>query len=156
LVADICRRLDGLPLAIELAAARVGLLSVRGLRACLDDRLGLLSKGHRTAPVRHRSLQATFDWSYSTLAPSEQLALSRLAALEGKFEVAAATEVISLPNPLGLLADLVAKSFFHVHTDGDRVLYEMLATVRGFALEKLDPDRDELTRDTQSVACQVS
>jgi predicted ATPase len=146
-VMEICRRLDCLPLAIELAAARVSLLGVRGLCACLDDWLGLSTKGQRPALSRHRNLRATFDWSYAILSPAEQLALCRLAVLGKKFDIDAATEVISLPNPLTLLADLAAKSFLSVHLDGDRVLYEMLDTVRGYALEKLDSSRDDLEPD---------
>jgi predicted ATPase/DNA-binding winged helix-turn-helix (wHTH) protein len=146
-VMEICRRLDCLPLAIELAAARVSQLGVRGVCASLDDWLGLSTRGQRPALSRHRSLRATFDWSYGILSPAEQVALCRLAALGKKFDIDTATEVISLPNPLTLLADLAAKSFLCVHLDGDRVLYEMLDTVRGYALEKLDSSRDDLELD---------
>jgi len=141
-VMEICRRLDCLPLAIELAAARVSLLGVRDLCACLDDRLGLPARGQRAALSRHRNLRATFDWSYAILSPAEQMALCRLAALGKKFDSDTAAGAISLPSPLTLLADLAAKSFLCVHLDGDSVLYEMLHTARAYALEKLDSTRD--------------
>jgi predicted ATPase len=85
-VAEICRQLDGLPLAIELAAARVDLFGIRGLAARLNDRLGLLARGHRTAMPRHQTLRATLDWSYELLPGMEQMALRRLAVFAGAFD----------------------------------------------------------------------
>ena len=82
-VAEICRRLDGMPLAIELAAARVRALSVQQIAERLDDRFNLLTGGHRTAPARHQTLSATLDWSYDLLSEGEQKLLQRLLCLFG-------------------------------------------------------------------------
>ncbi len=92
-VADICRRLDGVPLALELAAARTDLFHVRELATRLDAPLQLLHGGRRTAPARHRSWRACQDWSYATLAPLERAVLARLAVLGGEFTLATAAAV---------------------------------------------------------------
>ena len=90
MVGDICRTLDGIPLAIELAAARVDVLGVRGLAAQLNQGLQVLAGGRRTALPRHRTMRATLDWSYGLLSPLEQTILSRLAVFVGGFTLAAA------------------------------------------------------------------
>jgi predicted ATPase len=90
LVAEICRKLDGIPLAIELAAARVGVLGLGGLAAQLDNRLRLLTDGRRTALPRHRTMRATLDWSYDLLSPPEQTIFKRLAVFVGGFTLCAA------------------------------------------------------------------
>ena len=82
-VAELCRALDGMPLAIELAAARVRVLSVTQIGARLADRFGLLTTGNRTAPPRHRTLRATIDWSHELLTPPEQMLLRRLSVFAG-------------------------------------------------------------------------
>ncbi len=84
-VAQICRRLDGIPLAIELAAARIKVLSVDEIAARLDDRFSLLTAGSRTAIPRHQTLRATIDWSYDLLAEPERILLRRLAVFAGGF-----------------------------------------------------------------------
>jgi predicted ATPase/DNA-binding winged helix-turn-helix (wHTH) protein len=141
-VVDMCRRLDGLPLAIELAAARVDVFGLRGLAARLDDCLGILTRGHRTAIPRHRTLRAALDWSYAILPRAEQVALCRLSVFTGSFDAAAARTVISndeaeIEDVVDLLTDLVSKSLLTVCIDDDRAVYQLLATSRAYAIEKL-------------------
>jgi predicted ATPase len=141
-VVEICRRLDGLPLAIELAAARVDQFGVRGLAAHLYDPRGLLTRGYRTAVPRHRSLRAMLDWSYETLTPLEQIVLRRLAVFSVPFDLAAATAVvvddeIDSTAVLDTLANLAAKSLLLTQASGERILYRLFETSRAFALEKL-------------------
>jgi predicted ATPase/DNA-binding winged helix-turn-helix (wHTH) protein len=143
IVADICRRLDGLPLAIELAAARVDLFGIRGLAARLDDRLGLLTRGRRTAVPRHQTLRATLDWSYEILSHLEQTVLRRLAVFAGTFDMRSATAVavgeeITSADVIDILTNLAAKSLLVVHAADDQVLYRLLDTSRAYALEKLE------------------
>jgi predicted ATPase len=95
LTGAICRRLDGIPLAIELAAARTATLGVEGLAARLDDRFRLLTGGHRTALPRHQTLRATLDWSYDVL-PLERPVLHRLGVFAGGFTMEAATAVATM------------------------------------------------------------
>src|SRR5215467_8535399 len=92
-VAAICRRLDGIPLAIELAAARGAVLGVEELASGLDDRFRLLTAGYRTAPSRHQTLRATLDWSYELLPEFERTVLRRLAIFAGGFGLEAAGRV---------------------------------------------------------------
>src|SRR5712672_4765519 len=92
-IAAICRRLDGIPLAIDLAAARVAALGVQQVAAGLDNRLGMLSGGRRTALPRHQTLRATLDWSYELLPEPERLVMRRLAVFAGDFTAAAASLV---------------------------------------------------------------
>ena len=146
-VVDICRRLDGLPLAIELAAARINLLGVRGLAARLSDGLGLLTRGYRTAVPRHHSLRATLAWGYEILSPMEQIALRRLALFTTPFDLASATEmviddVIDDADVLDILANLTAKSFLKADAAGEQILYRHFETSRAFALEKLACSQD--------------
>jgi predicted ATPase/DNA-binding winged helix-turn-helix (wHTH) protein len=141
-IVDICRKLDGLPLAIELAAARVDVFGIRGLAACLNDRLGFLTRGHRTAIPRHRTLRATLDWSYELLPAAEQTALRRLSVFAGRFDDASATAIIcdsgcDPTSVLNTLTDLAAKSLITVHAAGDQVSYQLLNTSRAYAAEKL-------------------
>lgn len=141
-VVDICRKLDGLPLAIELAAARVDVFGIRGLAACLNDRLGFLTRGHRTAVPRHRTLRATLDWSYELLPDMEQSALRRLSVFAGRFDATAASAIISdsgadPTSVLNILTDLAAKSLVTVHAAGDQMSYQLLNTSRAYAAEKL-------------------
>ena len=114
-IAGICCRLDGIPLAIELAAARVAALGIDGLAARLDDRFRLLASGRRTALPRQRTLRATLDWSYELLSEPERVVLCRLAIFPGGFELEAARTITTATNGEGLevldsLADLVSKS----------------------------------------------
>jgi predicted ATPase/DNA-binding winged helix-turn-helix (wHTH) protein len=142
LVADICRKLDGLPLAIELAATRMDVFGLRGLAARLDDCLGILTRGHRTAIPRHRTLRAALDWSYAILPRAEQVALCRLSVFAGSFDAAAARTVITndeaeIEDVVDLLTDLVSKSLLTVRINEDQAVYQLLGTSRAYAIEKL-------------------
>ena len=122
-MAAICRQLDGIPLAIELAAARTAALGVEGLAARLDDRFRLLTGGHRTALPRHQTLQATLDWSYELLPESERVVLRRLAIFAGAFSLEAATAVaaeaaISASDVVDCITNLVAKSLLTATVGG--------------------------------------
>ncbi|MFJ4788456.1 AfsR/SARP family transcriptional regulator [Streptomyces sp. NPDC088794] len=141
-IRSLCRRLDGLPLAVELAAAHVRLLPVREIELRLDNRFALLAKGKRTAPARHRTLRAVLDWSYTLLDTTEQRVLTELALYVGGCALDIAETAIPLPGPyhheiLHVLAQLVDKSLlFTVSTpDGSRL--RMLETVREYALDRL-------------------
>jgi predicted ATPase/DNA-binding SARP family transcriptional activator len=130
-VGQICRRLDGIPLAIELAAARVRALSLDEIAARLDDAFRLLSSGSRTLP-RHRTIHETIDWSYRLLSPDEQVLLRRLAVFAAGFSLDDAEAVCGDVDVLTHLPALVDKSL--VLSDGR---YRLLDTVRQFAAEKL-------------------
>ncbi len=131
-VSEICRRLDGLPLAIELAAARVALLDVDELLMRLEQRLPLLVSHSRDAPARQRTLRATIEWSYELLDAEEQRLLRRLAVFRGSFSLAAAEEVCE--TDLGLIESLVVKSLVRRWGSGRLGL---LDTIREYALERL-------------------
>jgi predicted ATPase/DNA-binding CsgD family transcriptional regulator len=147
-VADVCRRLDGLPLAIELAAARVNTLGIQEIAARLDDRLRLLARGGRTAPPRHQSLRAAIEWSYEQLDASECLVFDRLSVFAGGWTLGAA-EAVCGPAPedpepppvasaLDLLARLVEKSLVLAELAPDgAVRYRLLETLRQFGQEHL-------------------
>ncbi|WP_406130288.1 AfsR/SARP family transcriptional regulator [Streptomyces sp. NBC_00989] len=138
----LCRRLDGLPLAVELAAAHVRLLTVREIEARLDNRFTLLTKGERTAPARHRTLRAVLDWSYALLDTTEQRLLTELALYVGGCSLGLLEAAVPLPGAdsaelLHVLGQLVDKSLLvPVSTpDGNRL--RMLETVRAYALTRL-------------------
>jgi predicted ATPase len=142
LAADICRRLDGLPLAIELAAARVQAFGMQGLGAHLDDPLGILTWGYRSSPPRHRALSATLDWSYGLLTEAEQRVLRRLAIFVGGFTLHAAGAVAAdATHPeieiIDQLAELVAKSLVTSDVGGAEPRYRLLEITRTYALNKL-------------------
>jgi non-specific serine/threonine protein kinase len=147
-VAQICAHLDGLPLALELAAARLTVLSVDQIAAGLSDRFRLLSTGSRTAPPRHQSLRAALDWSYALLSPGEQALLRRLAVFAGSWTLAEAEAICAPDDPpgiaarevLNLLTHLVDKSLVLVDPQGegsDTPRYRLLETVRQYAEEQL-------------------
>jgi predicted ATPase/DNA-binding winged helix-turn-helix (wHTH) protein len=141
-IAGICRRLDGIPLAIELAAARAAALGVEGVRALLDDRFRLLAGGHRTALPRHQTMRATLDWSYELLTQPERVALRRLAIFAGGFTLQSASAVaaddeIAAVEVIDCVANLVAKSLVTADAGGERVRYRLLETTRAYSLEKL-------------------
>ena len=130
----VCRRLDGLPLALELAAARVGVLEADELAERLDGALALLTRGTRDAPARQRTLRATIDWSYQLLSDAERRAFGRMALFPGGVELAVAEQVTEAS--IDELDSLVAKQLVVRHA---RRL-SMLETIREYALEKLDDD----------------
>jgi len=141
-MAGICRRLDGIPLAIELAAARVAALGINGLVARLDHRLGLLAGGRRTATSRHRTLRATLDWSYELLTEAERVVLRRLAIFAGGFTLQSATAVaadgeIAAFDVDECMASLVAKSLVTADAGGTVLRYRLLETTRAYLVEKL-------------------
>jgi predicted ATPase/DNA-binding winged helix-turn-helix (wHTH) protein len=137
--ADICRRLDGIALAIELAARRVAAFGMQELRAHLDDRFRLLTSGRRTALSRHQTLTATLDWSFDLLTDQERRLLRRLAVFAGEFTLDAATAIAEEDDPsevLGALAELVSKSLVVANID-NTPRYRLLETTRLYALNKL-------------------
>ena len=139
-VGEICRRLDGLPLAIELAAARVALLSPDELLARLDKRLPLLASRSRDAPARQQTLRATIEWSYELLEPTEQELFSRLAVFRGGFALEAAESICGAD--LDVLESLVVKSLVRRLATGRLLL---LDTIREFAEELLDASAEAET-----------
>ena len=146
-VAGISRRLDGIPLAIELAAARVPALGVEGLAARLDDRFKLLAGGHRTALARHQTLRATLDWSYELLSAAERTVLRRLGVFAGGFRLETAEAVVSdahmsASEVVECLANLVAKSLVSADLSRTASSYRLLETTRAYALEKLAGDAE--------------
>ncbi|WP_378784982.1 LuxR C-terminal-related transcriptional regulator [Nonomuraea fastidiosa] len=140
-VVRLCRALDGLPLALELAAARTSLLSPGRIAGRLDDRFLLLTTGGRTAPARQRTLLAAVEWSYDLLSPGEQVLLRRLSVFAGDFDLELAERVCAAPpiaagEILDLLGGLVDKSL--VLCDETRARYWLLETIKRYALERLD------------------
>ncbi|HXY95126.1 MAG TPA: adenylate/guanylate cyclase domain-containing protein [Acidimicrobiia bacterium] len=153
-VAEICRRLDGIPLAIELAAARVASMSPVEIAGFLDERFRLLTGGRRTSVERHQTLRATVDWSYSLLDEQARLVFDRLGVFAGNFDNRAAEAVVTGDgierwDVLDALTSLVAKSMVTVEeTDAGVTRYQLLETMRQYAREQLDGagDGDEWRR----------
>lgn len=142
LLAQICRRLDGLPLALELAAAQVDVLGLAGVLEQLDYGLSLLSHGRRTAVARHRSVEAALDWSFERLSGEERAVFQRLAVFEEPFTLKAALAVVSCTDvEVGrlpwLLSRLVKQSLVMVEQRAAGTRYHLLHTTRAYALEKL-------------------
>jgi predicted ATPase len=142
-VARICHRLDGLPLALELAAARVDALTPAALADRLDDRFRLLRAGSRTAPTRQQTLEATLDWSHDLLSPDEATLLRRLAVFSGSFVLEAVEEVcagdgLELVQVTLSLADLVDKSLVASEDRDGLRRYRLLETIRSYAARRLD------------------
>jgi non-specific serine/threonine protein kinase len=154
-IAQICRQLDGLPLAIELAAAQLRLLDVDQITTRLNSRFQFLTRGTRTAPRRHQTLRALMDWSYELLSPGERAVLRRLAVFAGTWTLEAAEAVcsageceigggerlglppISRENVVGLLTRLADKSLIVVDRTGGERRYRLLETIRQYGEEKL-------------------
>jgi predicted ATPase/DNA-binding SARP family transcriptional activator len=131
-VARICAALDGLPLALELAAARLRSMTAEDVAARLGDRFGLLSRGERTAEPRHRTLRGVVEWSWDLLDPAEQALAGRFAVFAGGARPGAVERVCAVPDADGLLTGLVEKSLVE-YADGR---YRMLETIRAFCAEK--------------------
>ena len=138
-IAAICRRLDGIPLAIEFAAARAATLGVREVAARLDDRFALLTSGRRTALPRHQTLRATLDWSHDLLPASEQRLLRRLAIFPAGFTLEAAAAVMSdLVSGVAVgISNLISKSLMTLDGSVMSGRWRLLETTRAYALEKL-------------------
>lgn len=155
-VAEICQRLDGLPLAIELAAARATVLSPAAMLALLSQRLQPLGAGTRDAPARHQSLETAIAWSYDLLTPDVQVFFRRLAVFAGgwTFEAAAVVGGLALPDALDRLDALVDQSLVVRRGDADAATprFTMLETIREFGLEQLAASGDEdLARDRHAA-----
>ncbi len=147
-IADICRRLDGIPLAIELVAARADALTLDELRDRLDARFSLLSRGARSALPRQRTLRALIDWSYGLLSTDEQRTLSRCAVFAGSFDMKAAEAVcgrepIRMSDVLDHLTALTAKNLIQSDGTSGRSRFRLLETIRQYAQERLHSDQDE-------------
>jgi predicted ATPase/class 3 adenylate cyclase/DNA-binding CsgD family transcriptional regulator len=156
-VADICAHLDGIPLAIELAAARVRVLSPEGIRAGLDDRFRLLTGGSKQTVARHQTLAASVEWSHDLLGEAERTLLRRLAVFAGGFTLDAAETVgagdgIDPLQVLDLLTALVDKSLV-MADDEDR--YSLLETIRQFALGRLEAAGEAAARRDRHLAVQL-
>lgn len=141
-VATICRRLDGIPLAIELAAARAAALGIEGLAQRLDLRFHVLTGGRRTALPRHQTLRATLDWSHRLLCEPDRIVLRRLAVFAGSFSLEAAGRVVGDPGlaeweVIGRIAELVDKSLVVAEAAGPVRRYRLLETTHAYAMEKL-------------------
>ncbi|RKE12273.1 AfsR/SARP family transcriptional regulator [Catellatospora citrea] len=152
-VAEVCRRLDGLPLAIELAAARMRALNPADLVARLGDGLALLTTARSTAVERHRTLRAVVDWSYALLNPAEQRLFDRLSVFAGGFTLAAAEQVCAEPDLVDTLAALVDSSLVTAGPSAGQVRYGMLATLRAYAAEKLAERGDAQALHDAHAAC---
>ena len=142
IVCTICRRLDGIPLAIELAAARAATLGLDGLAQRLDDRFHVLTGGRRTALPRYRTLQATLDWSYKLLSEADQIVLRRLAVFAGSFTLETAARVVADDTLMDWavvdhIAELVDRSLVVADAAASSRRYRLLETTRAYALEKL-------------------
>lgn len=141
-VAEICRRLDGLPLAIELAATRVRALSVQQIAERLDDRFNLLTRGSRTSPPRQQTLAATLDWSYALLSDTERRVLQRLSVFAGgatleALESVCAGDGVETGQVLDTVVQLVDKSLMITNQLHGETRYSLLETIRQYAHEKL-------------------
>jgi predicted ATPase/DNA-binding CsgD family transcriptional regulator len=156
-VAEICRRLDGMPLAIELAAARVRALSVQQIAERLDDRFHLLTGGSRTASLRQQTLAATIDWSYTLLSKAEQIVLQRLSVFAGGWnleaaEVVCAGDGVETAEVLNVLSHLIEKSIVQVaEPESSRTRYSLLETIRQYAREKLSLGDDTKTLERHAT-----
>ena len=159
LAIDICQRLDGIPLAIELVAAQIERFGLPGLLVQMEDNLRLLTRGRRSALPRHQTLRATLDWSFALLTACEQVCLRRLAVFRGGFSLASAAAVIAgdqvAPNEvLGSITQLVAKSLLNVEAGDDEMGYRLLDITRTYALEKLSVAQElGATRERHAARC---
>jgi predicted ATPase/DNA-binding CsgD family transcriptional regulator len=160
-VVQICQTLDGVPLAIELAAARVRALSVEQIAARLDDRFRLLASGDRTAPPRQQTLQAAVDWSFELLTCDEQILLRRLSVFAGwsldMAEQVCTDDQIPVPRVLDLLAALIDKSLVALEDElaGD-ARYRLLDTIRQYAAERLAGSGEQETVRDRHVSCMLA
>jgi predicted ATPase/class 3 adenylate cyclase len=158
LMVSICRRLDGMPLAIELAAARLSSVSIADLRDRLDQRFRLLTGGSRVALARQQTLLATVSWSYSLLDGAEQRLLRRLAVFPESFDLAAAEAACGFGDldrldVVELVGSLVNKSLVVTEPSADGLRYRLLETIRQFAVDRLVEAGDEETAAVSAAHC---
>ncbi|WP_433276923.1 ATP-binding protein [Pseudonocardia xinjiangensis] len=147
-VVELCRHLDGLPLAVELAAARVRVLSVAEIARRLEDRFALLQGGPRDAPQRHRTLHAVVDWSWNLLDPADRTAMRALSIFPDGFAAEAAEHLLGGDGTLAVLEDLVDQSLLKVTDTPSGTRFRMLETVREFSAAR----RHEAGEDERTVA----
>jgi predicted ATPase/DNA-binding winged helix-turn-helix (wHTH) protein len=150
-VAEMCRKLDGIPLAIELAAGQVAVLGIKNTVARLVSRLELLNLSHRTAVPRHRTLKATLDWSYNLLSDAERIVFRRIAPFVGHFTLDGARQVageLSVGEIFDAIAGLVEKSLIATRIDETQAQYRLSDATRAYVLEKLEEhgEFDEIFR----------
>ncbi len=158
-VAVVCRQLDGMPLAIELAAARLRSLTITDIERRLDDRFRLLTSGYRSALPRHQTLRALVDWSYDLLTETERSVLRRVSVFVGGFDLAAAETVAAAEDVkageiLEVIASLVDKSLLQFEPNGSLVRYRLLETVRRYATDRLSEHNaadEQATRDKHAA-----
>src|SRR6266567_15762 len=160
-VASICARLDGMPLAIELAAPRLRLMSAEELSQRLDQRFALLTDGSRTALPRHRTLRSMLDWSYELLADVEQAMLRRVSVFAGGWTLAAAEHVctgdgIEKSDTIRLLTSLADKNLIITEEHEEATRYRMLETIRQYALDRLLEAGEEVTWRNRHFACYLA
>ncbi|WP_122316446.1 winged helix-turn-helix domain-containing protein [Pseudomonas cichorii] len=159
LAIEICQRLDGIPLAIELAAAQVGNLGFSNLLEHLQASFRLHSQSHSGALARHQTLRATLDWSFQMLNACEQTCLQRLSIFKGRFTLDSAMAVavdsaVTAPEVFATLAQLVTKSLLNVEVGDQEVFYYLLDTTRNYALEKLrHSEQLPATRERHAQRC---
>ncbi len=147
-VVQICHQMDGIPLAIELAASKVRTLTVGQIARRLDDRLGPPGAGNRSAATRQQTLRASIEWSYELLSPIEQTLLRRLAAFAGGWtleaaEVVCADDDLPAAGVLTVLSGLVQKSLVITESEAEEMRYQMLETIRQFAVQRLAESGEE-------------
>jgi non-specific serine/threonine protein kinase len=162
-VAKICRRLDGIPLAIELAAARTQVLTTQEIEGRLDDRFRLLTKGNPLSLPRHETLRATLDWSHDLLSVDQQLLWRRLSVFRGGCGLAAAEVVCTdsaLPadRVLDLVGELADSSILYVEERSGSARYRLLETIRAYGLERLDNscEADEVKRRHRAWVLEIA
>ena len=159
-VVDICRRLDGLPLAIELAAARVEVLGIQGLAARLDNGLQLLRARQRTAMPRHQTIRAVLDWSYGLLSEDEKRLFRRIGVFSNSFSIEAVEKVAIDALQHGVvepITNLVAKSLLTADIGGAKPRFRLAETTRAYALEKLleSGEREQIARRHAQYYCDL-
>ena len=158
-IVEVCVRLDGLPLAIELAAARVKLLSPQALLARLERRFDLLVGGPRDMPSRQQTLRATIDWSYGLLGPSEQMLFARVSVFAGGFTLEAVEAVCGADGLLAGLSSLIDNNLLRQEEQpGGEPRFTLLETIRAYALERLDEleEREEASRRHADYFCMLA
>jgi len=146
-VAEICRRLDGIALAVELAAGRVSVFGIRGTAELLEKQLALLWRGRRTALPRHQTLNATLDWSYNLLSHDDKVVLQRLSVFVGDFTLAGALAIVeeidgSSTEAIEIVASLVGKSLLAMRITDGQPRYRLLEMVRAYAAQRLADSGD--------------